>query len=194
MTLVLLDTNAYLRLAKRVRPVIGIKFGQKGYILTIHKVIEDEVHQSPRLRSLYPWFDGQEFAQERLAKQIRLTTDDRASIDAAQSVLRQWVLADVGRFSTNGRSPPSPADCFLLALGQVKTAIIVTDDLGMHTLASDFDLPVWHGYQLLDKMRSAKVIDTELIREIYTALENNGDLTKSWKIAKHTTFSKIFGF
>ena len=129
-----------------------------------------------------------------MAKQIRLTTDDRASIDAAQSVLRQWVLADVGRFSTNGRSPPSPADCFLLALGQVKTAIIVTDDLGMHTLASDFDLPVWHGYQLLDKMRSAKVIDTELIREIYTALENNGDLTKSWKIAKHTTFSKIFGF
>ena len=129
-----------------------------------------------------------------MAKQIRLTTDDRASIDAAQSVLRQWVLADVGRFSTNGRSPPSPADCFLLALGQVKTAIVVTDDLGMHTLASDFDLPVWHGYQLLDKMRSAKVIDTELIREIYTALENNGDLTKSWKIAKHTTFSKIFGF
>ena len=129
-----------------------------------------------------------------MAKQIRLTTDDRASIDAAQSVLRQWVLADVGRFSTNGRSPPSPADCFLLALGQVKTAIIVTDDLGMHSLASDFDLPVWHGYQLLDKMRSAKVIDTELIREIYTALENNGDLTKSWKIAKHTTFSKIFGF
>lgn len=142
MTLVLLDTNAYLRLAKRVRPVIGIKFGQKGYIFTIHKVIEDEVHQSPRLRSLYPWFDGQEFAQERLAKQIRLTTDDRASIDAAQSVFRQWVLADVGRFSTNGRSPPSPADCFLLALGQVKTAIVVTDDLGMHTLASDFDLPV----------------------------------------------------
>ena len=30
VTLVLLDTNAYLRLAKRVRPVVGIKFGQKG--------------------------------------------------------------------------------------------------------------------------------------------------------------------
>ena len=41
--LVLLDTNAYLRLAKRVRPVIGIKFGQKGYVLTIHRFVEDEV-------------------------------------------------------------------------------------------------------------------------------------------------------
>ena len=28
-TLVLLDTNAYLRLAKRVRPMLGVEFGQK---------------------------------------------------------------------------------------------------------------------------------------------------------------------
>lgn len=68
MTLVLLDTNAYLRFAKRVRPAVGIKFGQKEYVLTIHKSVEDEVHRNPRLRATYPWFDGQEFASERLAK------------------------------------------------------------------------------------------------------------------------------
>ncbi|HEY1059747.1 DUF4411 family protein [Limnobacter humi] len=192
MTLVLLDTNAYLRLAKRVRPAIGIKFGQKGYVLTIHKLVEDEVHNSPRLKSLFPWFDGEEFVKERLAKQIRLSEDEKASVTAAQSVLHQSVLDDVVRYSSNGRSPPSPADCFLLALGQVREAIVVTDDLGMHALASDFDLKVWHGFQLLDKLRSAKVIDAELIRQIYVALENNGDLPKSWKEAKQTTFSKIF--
>jgi len=38
---VLLDTNAYLRLAKRVRPAIGIKFGQKDYVLTVHRTTED---------------------------------------------------------------------------------------------------------------------------------------------------------
>lgn len=48
MTLVLLDTNAYLRLAKRVRPLLGKKFGQKDYVLTILRDVEDEVQRSPR--------------------------------------------------------------------------------------------------------------------------------------------------
>jgi hypothetical protein len=42
-------------------------------------------------------------------------------------------------------------------------------------------------------MRSAKVVQPELIREIYEALEVNGDLTKTWREAKHTAFVKVFG-
>jgi len=193
LTLVLLDTNAYLRLAKRVRPAVGVKFGQKGYVLTIHKSVEDEVHRNPRLRATYPWFDGQEFASERMAKQVRLSYVDKASIQAAQSVLHGWVLADPEPYTSGGRSPPGPTDCWLLALGQVKPAIVVTDDLGMHALAKDFGILIWHGYELLDKLRSAKVVDPPLIRDIYEALEANGDLPKTWQEAKHTVFLKIFG-
>lgn len=193
MTLVLLDTNAYLRLAKRVRPAVGIKFGQKGYVLTIHRSVEDEVHRNPRLRATYPWFNGHEFASERLAKQIRLTEAEKASIQAAQSVLHGWVLADPEPYTTGGRSPPGSTDCWLLALGQVKPAIVVTDDLGMHALAKDFGILIWHGYELLDKLRSAKVVDPPLIREIYDALEANSDIPKTWQEAKHTVFLKIFG-
>ncbi len=191
--LVLLDTNAYLRLAKRVRPAVGIKFGQRGYVLTIHRSVEDEVHRNPRLRANYPWFDGQEFASERLAKQIRLTAVEKASIDAAQSVLHGWVLADPDPYTSGGRSPPGPTDCWLLALGQVKPAIVVTDDLGMHTLANDFSIAVWHGFELLDKLRSAKVVDAPLIREIFDALEANDDMPRTWREAKHTLFMRIFG-
>jgi hypothetical protein len=193
LTLVLLDTNAYLRLAKRVRPAVGIKFGQKGYVLTIHKSVEDEVHRNPRLRATYPWFDSPEFVRERRARQIRLSDADKASIQAAQSVLHGWVLADPEPYITGGRSPPGETDCWLLALGQVKPAIVVTDDLGMHALAKDFGILIWHGYELLDKLRSAKVIDPPLIREIYEALEANGDIPKTWQEAKHTVFLKIFG-
>jgi len=193
LTLVLLDTNAYLRLAKRVRPALGIEFGQKGYVLTIHKSVEDEVHRNPRLRATYPWFDAQEFANERLAKQVRLSEADKASIQAAQSVLHGWVLADPEPYMSGGRSPPGTTDCWLLALGQVKPAIVVTDDLGMHALAREFGIPIWHGYELLDKLRSAKVVDPPLIREIYEALEANNDLSKTWLEAKHTVFLKIFG-
>lgn len=193
MTLVLLDTNAYLRLAKRVRPAVGIKFGQKGYVLTIHRLVEEEVHRNPRLRVHYPWFDDDEHANERIAKQIRLSETDKASIAAAQTVLHGWVLADPEPYTRGGRSPPGATDCWLLALGQVKPAIVVTDDLGMHALANEFGIAVWHGFELLDKLRSAKIVNTSQIREIFDALEANGDLPRSWVEAKHTVFLKIFG-
>ncbi len=112
-TLVLLDTNAYLRLAKRIRPLLGKKFGQKDYVLTVLKDVQNEVLRQPRLQFLYPWFDADELlAQERLSNTIKL---------------------------------------------------------------------------------SAKLIDNDLVREIYSALEANRDVTASWIEAQHTTFSRIFG-
>jgi hypothetical protein len=110
-----------------------------------------------------------------------------------QSVLQASVLEDADRFTSGGRSPPGPTDCWLLAFGQVRPAIVVTDDLGMHELARNFSIKVWHGYELLDKLRSAKVVDADLIREIYDALERNGDLTATWRDAKHSVFVRIFG-
>lgn len=42
-------------------------------------------------------------------------------------------------------------------------------------------------------MLAAEVIDEALVREIYDALENNENMTKTWAMAKHTTFITIFG-
>ncbi len=193
MTLALLDTNAYLRLAKRIRPLLGIAFGQRQYVLVILKQVEDEVLKSPRLKFSYPWFTDADLKDERLAKQVRLSKEERAQIEAAASVLRAHVLASPHEYTTLGRSPPSPTDCFLLAFGQVRPAIVVTDDIGMHKLADDFGIIVWHGHELLKKMLSAKAIDNDLVREIYTALENNNDLPRTWQEAKHTEFKKVFG-
>ena len=80
-TLVLLDTTAYLRLAKRVRPLLGKPFGQKRYALTVLEDVETEVHRSPRLRFRYPWFDGDvSLSKERLAQRLRLSRDQRSSL------------------------------------------------------------------------------------------------------------------
>ncbi|OYY94901.1 MAG: hypothetical protein B7Y41_04915 [Hydrogenophilales bacterium 28-61-23] len=193
MTLALLATNAYLRLAKRIRPLLGIPFGQKQYVLTILKQTEDEVRKSPRLEFTYPWFSDADLASERLSKQVRLSTEERQRIEAATSVLRAHVLANAHDYTCQGRSPPSPTDCFLLAFGMVRPAIVVTDDLGMHKLAEEFEIDIWHGHELLKKMLGAKAIDNVLIREIYTALENNDDLPRTWREAKHTAFKKLFG-
>ena len=191
-TQVLLDTNIYLRLAKRIRPAVGLEFGQVPYVLVILKAVEDEVHRNARLRFSNPWFDEPEFANERLAKQTRLSTAEKQELKLVQDVLLGTVQLDIGKYTT-GRSPPGATDCWLLAYGQVKNAVVVTDDLGMHTLASDFGLKVWHGFELLAKLRTAKAVDNDLIREIYDALEGNGDLTPTWRSAKHKEFSRIFG-
>ncbi|MEN8179172.1 MAG: hypothetical protein ABFS39_11230 [Pseudomonadota bacterium] len=193
MILALLDTNAYLRLAKRIKPLLGVKFAQKDYVLTVLKDVENEVQRSARLQFLYPWFDNNALEQERLAKQVRLSKDEKAQIQAATSVLRAYVLENADSYTSHGRSPPSQTDCFCLAFGQIRPAIVVTDDLGMHQLANDFDMTVWHGHELLKKMLSAKLINNELVREIYDALELNDDLPRSWREIKHTAFKKIFG-
>lgn len=189
----LLDTNAYLRLAKRIKPLLGKEFGQKGYVLTILKQVEDEVHNSPRLCFLYPWFDNPELINERLATRVRLSKAEKEQIVAATSVLRAHVLENAAAYISQGRTPPSPTDCFILAFGQIRPAIVATDDLGMHLLARDFDIPVWHGHELLKKMLSAKLIDNAMVRGIYEAVENNNDLPDSWRAVKHEAFKKIFG-
>lgn len=193
MTLALLDTNTYLRLAKRVRPLLGVEFGQKRYVLTVLKDVEDEVRRNRTLQFKFPWFDSEDFGAERDAAQIRLRPEEKQLLDNTQSVLRGHVLADLDRYTTGGRQPPSDTDCRVLAFGQVREAIVVTDDLGMHLLAQDFEIPIWHGWQLLSKMKTAKLVSNDLIQQIYDALEANGDLTKAWVDAKHTEFGRIFG-
>ena len=193
MTLVLLDTNAYLRLAKRVKPLLGKPFGQKAYVLTILRDVEDEVRRSSRLRHNYPWFEAVDLSDERMAQSVRLTVDEKTTLAATASVLHGIVQMDVDLFTSKGRSPPSLTDCRVLAFGQIRPAIVVTDDLGMHALADMASIAVWHGYQLLKKMLTAKAIQQELVRQIYNALEVNGDLTATWTAAKHTDFVNIFG-
>lgn len=186
-TLLLLDTNAYLRLAKRVRPLLGDRFGQKPYVLTILPDVETEVHRNPRLQFTFPWFDSADIAKERSIKQVRLSSDEKATLTAAMSILRQDVLANVGAY----KNPPSPVDCRVLAFTQIRNSVVVTDDLSMHQLAEKFSLPVMHGHELLKKMHTAKKISTEQVREIYSALATNGDLPKRWEEDREALFGRI---
>ncbi len=193
MTTVLLDTNAYLRLAKRIRPMLGREFGPKKYVLAILKDVETEVHRNPTLRFKFPWFDEQVLADERLAARIRLTQAEKEGIELASDVLHDAVLSDPLRFMEGGRSPPSSVDCRVLAHGYVRGCIVTTDDLAMHVLAKEFEIRVWHGYELLKALLNAKAIDTPVIKEIFEALEENGDLPATWRAARHVKFKKVFG-
>src|SRR5437773_2332816 len=113
------------------------------------------------LRSRFPWFDDEVFGDERDAARVPLSAEQKEQLKNFQSVLQGFVLTDLDRYTTAGRHPPSETDCKVLAFGEVKKAVVVTDDLGMHLLAGDFDIPIWHGWELLSKMRAAKKIDND---------------------------------
>jgi hypothetical protein len=193
LTTVLLDTNAYLRLAKRIRPMLGVPFGPKKYTLVVLSDVEAEVHRNATLQFKFPWFDDQALAEERLAARIRLTPDERQRIDVAASVLRDAVLAEPLRYMKGGGSPPGRVDCRVLAHGYVRGCIVTTDDLGMHLLAEEFDIRVWHGFELLKALLNAKAITTPMIKDIFDALEANGDLPATWRAARYVKFPKVFG-
>ena len=192
MTPVLLDTNAYLRLAKRIRPVLGVPFGAKQYVLTILPDVEREVRRNPRLKLLFPWFEDIEYASERKTRAIRLSTEEKINIGNTSSVLRNHVTRNAGSFMERGRSPPGETDCWIMAVADERHWIVATDDAGMHRLGEEFGIDVWHCCDALKKMLSAKLIDNAKVREIYEALERNGDLTASWVTFKTTHFAKVF--
>lgn len=173
--------------------MLGVAFGVKEYVLVVLKDVEEEVHRSAALRFKFPWFDAQVLADERLAAKVRLTREEKESIEVATGILRASVLADPRRFMIGGRSPPSPVDCRVLAHGYVRGCIVTTDDLSMHKLAKEFEIHVWHGYELLKALLNAKAVDSVLVRQIFDALEANEDLPVSWQKARHIKFPKVFG-
>ncbi|MCM2771236.1 DNA-binding protein, partial [Escherichia coli] len=61
---ILVDTNAYLRLAKTVRPLLFVPFGDNEYCLYILPELNEEL-AGRKLQSKFPWVDDEEFAENR---------------------------------------------------------------------------------------------------------------------------------
>ena len=90
----LLDTNAYLRLARSIHPLLFIEFGEDQTCLYLIDEFEREFARSRRLRSKFPWVDEPEYrdnGQVRLQigrkqkREIRMAIDfigDQADADA----------------------------------------------------------------------------------------------------------------
>ena len=193
MTTILLDTNAYLRLAKRIRPLLGVQFNpQKQYQLIVLPEVEKEVIHSARLTSHYPWFMEDDHRTERRSSQVKLSAAEKAQITKDDAFMRQVIGRNAAAYIQDRRSPPGPADRRVLAVALLKNWCVATDDEGMHILAKDFDIKIFYCFDVLHKMLSASMVGKALVVEIYEALERNGDLTAGWVAARTTIFKKVF--
>lgn len=82
-------------------------FGQKDYVLTVLRDVEDKVRRNRTLRFKFPWFDEESFGTERDAAQIRLAAAEKLQLENAHSVLHGYLLGDVDRSTSGGRQPPT---------------------------------------------------------------------------------------
>jgi len=156
-TNILVDTNAYLRLAQSLHPLLGRPFGKKSYCLRVLPELEKEYFKNPRLRSSFSWFEETEYAENR-KNILRTGKAERKEIEQTYS----FILEESYRIESNA----SRVDILCLAYAYVLEIPLVTDDSGMMELGKLYGITIWSTIELLHLMFHENKVDMALVRNI----------------------------
>jgi len=156
---VLLDSNAYFRLANSIHPLLAMAFGDTpSYVLHVLAELDDEYNTSVRLRHKFEWVTQKEHREDRLSRRYQLRGDDRT--DALNAFSFLMAFADDQGINL------SREDLKALAVGFVKGIPVVTDDAGMVRVAEANGIECWNTIKLLKVMVTAGRIDHDKVVEI----------------------------
>lgn len=164
---ILLDSNAYFRLAKEIHPLLFQEFGREAYCLYVLKDLQAEYDRSRRLQTKFPWVDDPEYRANR-CKPLSLSKRQKTDITIAEGIMWEAVLTEV--------PGPNRIDVSNLAHGYVLDIPVVTDDIDMTTLARMFNVPIMSTLQLLKLMLNRGHITIHDIRRIAGFWQWLGDL------------------
>lgn len=152
---ILLDSNSYFRLAKSIHPLLFQPFGSSNYCLYVLPELEHEYDRQPRLHSKFPWVSDPEYKSNR-CRNISLSRKQRRELEIAIGVV--W------DYSTSEMPGPSRVDVTVLSYGYVLGIPIVTDDLDLKKLSSEFSVIAWSTLELLKLMLDCDYIDQGRVR------------------------------
>ena len=138
----LVDTNAYLRLAKTIRPLLFVPFGDNEYCLYILPELNEEL-AGRRLQSKFPWVDEEEFAENRKHFPV-IAKKQKLSIQQTFEYIWDYVQTEL--------PGPSRVDAWYIAYALELGVPVVTDDQDMTELANTFDAQVMSTMALLKIM------------------------------------------
>jgi hypothetical protein len=151
---VLVDTNAYLRLAKTIHPLLFVPFGENEYCLYIIPELNAEL-ANHRLLSKFPWTSVEDYKENRKSFP---TLGGKQKKSIADTFKHIWELAQSDEFLG-----PSKVDARYIAYAYELKIPIVTDDQDMTKLAKEFDITVMPTLQLLKIMLNAGHTDMKTI-------------------------------
>jgi hypothetical protein len=177
---ILVDTNAYFRLAQSIRPLLKVEFGDEQNCLYVVKELQQEFNRNPRLRNRFPWVGDAEYSENR-ADRLQLSKKERNEIDQTFEF-----IFDHARMAYPG---VSRVDVTILAHAYILGIPVVTDDGDMLALANDFEIRTLRVLDLLKLMLGCKHIDMPKVREIAEYLTYIKDKPRDyWR-----DYKKLFG-
>lgn len=178
---ILIDTNAYFRLAQSVRPLLKVEFGEENYCLYIIKELQDEYDRNSRLRNSFPWVNEAEYTENR-SHRLAVSRAERKEISQAFDF-----IFDHAR---TGYPGVSRVDVIALAHAYVLGIPIVTDDADMLAVANDFEIKTYKTFELLRLMLDCNHIDIAKVREVGGYLAYQKDKPKDFRKDYKTIFGE----
>ena len=178
---ILLDTNAYLRLAHNLHPLLFQEFGKKKYTLYVIDDFQKEFDRNPRLENKFYWVNEPEFKENR-KKRIKVSRQDKKDIRVAQSIIWEQNIA-MGL----GSSKP---DIRALAFGYVLNIPVVTDDADMVNLGKVLGIEVWGILELMKVMYDNNRVGIKELKALVDYMDYNNDLPY---FGFKKEFKKVFG-
>ncbi|MBN2563681.1 MAG: hypothetical protein JXQ75_22415 [Phycisphaerae bacterium] len=169
---ILLDSNAYLRLARSIHPLLHGSFGDNPtYSLFVLADLDDEYASSPRLRTKFEWVREAKYIADREHNRYTPAGKIRARVDNAFSFL--------ARYARTERLNVSPEDLKALAVGFARGIPVVSDDHDMAEMARVHDIERWPTIKLLKLMVATGRIDMAKVVEVLEYLDHENDLPTS---------------
>lgn len=166
---VLLDSNAYFRLAESIQPLLRDSFGRDPeYSLHVLVDLDEEHAKSSRLKNKFGWVQFPEHRDDRKLRCFKPRGDDAVKIAQTYKYLAHQ--ADDERIDV------SKVDLRALAAGFVRQMPVVTDDMGMIRLAELFGIECWSVVKLLRVMRMTDRISSEMVVQVMEYWSYQNDL------------------
>lgn len=164
---ILIDSNAYFRLAYYINPLLSEPFGEDDYTLYVIDDFQNEFDNNQRLQRKFHWVDEEEFVENRKRK-IKMPKKARKEIDLAFDFI--W------DHNISSKLGASRADVKAIAYGYVLEIPVVTDDNGMKLIGNDFDVEMFGILDLLKIMLECGHIEITAIKSLIQHLEYDNDL------------------
>ena len=177
---ILVDSNAYFRLAKSIHPLLNVVFGNKRYCLYVIKELQDEYNRSPRLKNAFSWVNDPEYMENR-SHVLKITKEEKPEIRRAYDFILDYVR--------NVHPGVSKVDVLCLAHAEQLRIPVVTDDEEMRTVAEEYGITTYKTLELLKLMLDCRHIGIEKVREIAAYWTYLNDKPKDF-IAD---YKKLFG-
>lgn len=176
---ILVDTNAYLRLAKTIRPLLFVPFGDNKYCLYVLPELNKEL-ENRKLQSKFHWVDEEEFADNR--KHFpKISKKQKSSIQQTFEYLWDHVQTEL--------PGPSRVDVMYIAYALELNVPVVTDDQDMTALANVFDAQVLPTLELLKIMLDCGHTDMKTIIGLCDYWRYISDLPANFKSDYDRLFS-----